>query len=95
MASYCYLIFGEDGHLMCTVNHHKKGVCDLDKKEEQNERVPRETKHRQRSVHGRISRYNREATGKTPSDGSTPGTRRSFCLTFANKLPRNNGKSTS
>lgn len=30
----CYLIFGEDGHLTCTVNHHDYRNCDLSEVEE-------------------------------------------------------------
>jgi hypothetical protein len=33
MAKYCYLVCGEDGSLVCTVNHHNYKNCDLYRKE--------------------------------------------------------------
>lgn len=34
MARYCWLVWS-DGYLVCTVNHRKSGVCDLDHGEDE------------------------------------------------------------
>jgi hypothetical protein len=34
MAKNCYLIFNEEGYLVCTTNHRNPRLCDLYKEEE-------------------------------------------------------------
>lgn len=94
MASYCYLIFGEDRTLICTVNHRKKGVCDLDKKEKQSDRI-RRPRHGKRSIHGRVPTHNGETAPTQIGGGKTDGSRGSFCIAPSDKLPRTDGDTTS
>lgn len=34
MAKNCWLVFNEDGYLVCTTNHNKPWLCDLYEKED-------------------------------------------------------------
>lgn len=37
MAENCWLVFNEEGYLICTTNHYKPHLCDLYEKEEERE----------------------------------------------------------
>ena len=39
MSKNCYIIFNDDGYLICTVNHRKPHLCDLYKEDNESEYI--------------------------------------------------------